>query len=230
MHASLSLSFYLPAIVRMSASTSCTTTTTTTTTTTAAEETEQVVVDCSKRVRCTDDSLEEEEGQRTVATAEKKKTKTSTTRLHCGDLFACTADSGVALVHCVSADLKMAKGIATTFRARLGLSGMAQLERNSSRWTVGSVLTATVKGRDYFNLVTKKRYFEKPTYAALRRSLENLSKECKTRGVIKLAMPKIGCGLDCLKWPPVQAMIENIFDGTDSVVVDIYYLGASSSS
>ena len=47
--------------------------------------------------------------------------------------------------------------------------------------------------RYIFNLVTKERYFQKPTYESLQSSLNNLRKLCEKLDVRVLAMPKIGC-------------------------------------
>lgn len=64
-----------------------------------------------------------------------------------------------------------------------------------------------------FNLVTKGQYFGKPTYKTLGFTLDALADICVARGVSRLAMPRIGCGLDRLSWAKVRPMIEERFLG-----------------
>jgi len=42
------------------------------------------------------------------------------------------------------------------------------------------------------------------------------------KNIKKLAMPKIGCGLDCLLWDCVEEEIKNIFNMTDIEIVVCY--------
>ena len=49
-----------------------------------------------------------------------------------------------------------------------------------------------------------------------------MSQHCEKHGVTHLAMPKIGCGLDGLKWDKVSAIIEEVFKHTN-VHVYIYH-------
>lgn len=43
-------------------------------------------------------------------------------------------------------------------------------------------------------------------------------------GVKKIAMPKIGCGLDRLQWPDVEARIRSVFDDTEDVEILVVML------
>lgn len=72
------------------------------------------------------------------------------------------------------------------------------------------------------NLVTKERYFHKPTLETLRQSLEDLRGQAAERGLKKLAMPKIGCGLDKLKWEDVSTAIKEVFGDTDTEILVRY--------
>ena len=62
-----------------------------------------------------------------------------------------------------------------------------------------------------FNLITKERYFQKPTYESLRGALECMKTLCGEKGVRRVAMPVIGCGLDRLEWEKVSAIIREVF-------------------
>jgi O-acetyl-ADP-ribose deacetylase (regulator of RNase III) len=130
------------------------------------------------------------------------------------DLF--TVPTGHILVHCISADFAMGAGIAKEF-ARRGVK--AQLIENYHGMTkVGDcAVTATTGWRLEFNLVTKEKYWQKPTYGSLKTALVNarilaLMNDDKP---VKLAMPRIGCGLDRLQWNKVKVIIEEVFADTD---------------
>lgn len=133
------------------------------------------------------------------------------------DLF--TVPTDYILVHCISADLAMGAGIAKEF-ARRGVK--AQLIENYRGMTEAGdcVLTATTGWRLEYNLVTKKRYWQKPTYDSLKIALINakiysLMIADKEPKPVKLAMPRIGCGLDRLQWDKVKAIIEEVFANTN---------------
>lgn len=59
--------------------------------------------------------------------------------------------------------------------------------------------------------MTKRNCYDKPTELTLRHSLLDMKDRCKELGVKSLAMPRIGCGLDGLKWPAVYRMLCEIF-------------------
>ena len=64
------------------------------------------------------------------------------------------------------------------------------------------------------NLVTKERYWGKPTYQSMEAALQALKRLCRQEGIEGLAMPCIGCGLDRLAWGKVSAMIREVFSDT----------------
>lgn len=133
------------------------------------------------------------------------------------DLF--TVPTDYILVHCISADLAMGAGIAKEF-ARRGVK--AQLQRDYQDIEVGDCLVSDTTGwRAEFNLVTKEKYWQKPTYDSLKTALVNARINAKILALmnddkpVKLAMPKIGCGLDHLQWVKVKEIIEEVFANTD---------------
>jgi O-acetyl-ADP-ribose deacetylase (regulator of RNase III) len=130
------------------------------------------------------------------------------------DLF--TVPKGHILVHCISADLAMGAGIAKEFTKR-GIK--AQLQKDYQDIEVGECLVSNTTGwRAELNLVTKEKYWQKPTYKTMRMALENtksLYEELMSYENVKLAMPKIGCGLDRLQWDKVKVIIEEVFADTD---------------
>ncbi len=130
------------------------------------------------------------------------------------DLFTVPAD--YILVHCISADLAMGAGIAKEFTKR-GVK--VQLQRDYQDIEVGDCLVSDTTGwRAELNLVTKEKYWQKPTYETMRMALEDtksLYEEIMSYENVKLAMPRIGCGLDRLQWDKVKAIIEEVFADTD---------------
>lgn len=124
-----------------------------------------------------------------------------------GDLFA----SELSKAHCVSADQRQGAGIALQFRRRYGR--IDELVQQNKR--VGEVAYFMNKNGEFiFTLVTKNRYWEKPTYCNFQQSLKALSDLCKKLGVWQLAIPRIGCGLDGLSWEVVKKSIEDTWEGT----------------
>ena len=113
--------------------------------------------------------------------------------------------------HCVSADLAMGAGIAVEFDKRYHIKdALNQVWPDRPRivnwpscFRVGPV----------YNIITKERYFHKPTYDSMQAGLIKLRQLIEKDGTEYLAMPKIGCGLDKLKWDKVRPMILNTFSG-----------------
>lgn len=74
-----------------------------------------------------------------------------------------------------------------------------------------------------FNLVTKERYWHKPTKDSMRNALSDMAEICIKCGIKKLEMPKIGAGLDKMPWNTTFRTIRNVFCDTDIDIV-IYKL------
>lgn len=131
-----------------------------------------------------------------------------------GDLF--DVDASCALAHCVSADAAMGAGIALGFRMRWPqVPGVVR----AAAPAVGSAMLVEVPDRLIVNLVTKPRFYDKPTYETLRASLEDAVRQLSARGVRRLAMPRIGSGLDRLAWSQVRQIIDEVFAGSGIEVV-----------
>lgn len=139
------------------------------------------------------------------------------------DIF--TVSDDYLLAHCVCADIEAGAGIAKEFSRRFRevrtLRRITRENRRENRLfgkshklpTVGSVARHN-NGR-VLNLVTKEKYWLKPTYETLTQSLEALKLLIKTEDIKKIALPQIGCGLDCLEWDKVKAIINDVFKDTD---------------
>lgn len=134
-----------------------------------------------------------------------------------GNLF--DANRNCALVHCISSDFVMGAGIAKQF-SLMGVKAEL-LQTYPQKWDgTGYCLhsSAGSKTNEFpngvFNLITKERYFHKPTYDTLRQSLEDMKQQCEALGIKELAMPLIGCGLDRLQWDKVSQMVQDMIRDT----------------
>lgn len=131
------------------------------------------------------------------------------------DLFMIPKD--YVLVHCISADFALGAGIAKEF-AKKGVR--KYLINCYSTPKVGMSLTSYSTGwKAEVNLITKYRYWHKPTYDSLKQSLYSLKQEVMLMKWDKLAMPRIGCGLDKLEWDKVKQIINDTFADTDIEII-----------
>ena len=90
------------------------------------------------------------------------------------DLFTVSKD--YMLVHCISADFAMGAGIAVEF-TKFGVKRTLQTNDiyTAIKDKVGCCfITNATNWEAECNLVTKEKYWQKPTYDSLRKSLESL--------------------------------------------------------
>lgn len=140
-----------------------------------------------------------------------------------GDLFDAPEDN--YLVHCISSDFVMGAGIAPQFTKRFNTKyNLMKTHPNySERFLANNLVADCLLDGRVFNLITKHKVWQKPTYDSMHLALRKLLYECEIRDIKKLAMPKIGCGLDGLNWERVSQMIREIFEDTD-IQITIYYI------
>jgi hypothetical protein len=145
------------------------------------------------------------------------------------NLFDNTND--YALVQCLSADFAYGgarAGIAAEFNRRFNTKAYLSEKYPDfyADWTAnGKTHGCVVADRDYIvlNLITKERYFNKPTLETMRGALEDMKVECLLRNINKIAMPKIGCGLDKLAWNDVKKCISDTFFDTNIKIKVCFY-------
>jgi len=121
------------------------------------------------------------------------------------------------LAHCISADFGMGKGIVVEFNKRFNIKRILQDKYPDylNLWTHKRMIGDCIQQGRVFNLITKERYYDKPTYESLTTALKIMKDICNESKVKKIAMPIIGCGLDRLKWNVVSDIIKNVFNDTD---------------
>lgn len=162
-----------------------------------------------------------DEGVYTLVRARKARHKLKIEEVQ-GDVM--TSSAAYTMAHCISADVAMSAGVAKTFVERFpGLQEAICKQKRS----IGDVAVVCLKPVDnsgdrvICNLVTKWQYHHKPTYGTLKCSLQAMRRHCTKNGVKKIAMPRIGCGLDQLHWPTVKKIIYDVFSGHSSSVLKV---------
>ncbi|MEI2419580.1 macro domain-containing protein [Arthrospira platensis SPKY2] len=129
-----------------------------------------------------------------------------------GNLFE--VDNKYSLVQCISLDCEMGEGIAVEFDKRFKPMKryLKTVIRNNN---LKHPVTISYKVSDnvyVYNLITKKRYWNKPTYMAIEECIKQMAQFCKNSNIKYLAMPKIGSGLDKLMWGKVRGLVKQYFN------------------
>lgn len=133
------------------------------------------------------------------------------------DLF--TVPQGYYLAHCISGDYSLGAGIAAQFvdvyNMRYKLHRNYPIPDGEKFANVSEALLID----NVFNLVTKDRVYHKPTYDTLIETLGDMKEQCENLDINKIAMPRIGCGLDGLSWDTVEEIIMEVFEDTDMEIL-----------
>lgn len=81
----------------------------------------------------------------------------------------------------------------------------------SQKIKTGGVAVLQDSERFIYYLVTKEFTYDKPTYESLTSSLNAMKDHVVANDVKKIALPRIGCGIDGLEWDKVQAILQQVF-------------------
>ena len=131
-----------------------------------------------------------------------------------GNLFNAGAD--YSLCHCISSDYALGAGIAVDFQRKYHL-------KDSLSALGKGTYPDCIYTKGVFNLVTKKSYWHKPTYQSLESALLLMRELVLEKNITKIAMPKIGCGLDRLQWSQVKEILNRVFKDLD-IEIAVYSL------
>ena len=71
-------------------------------------------------------------------------------------------------------------------------------------------------------IVTKEKYWHKPTYDTMRDALLAMRGLCYQEDIKFIATYRLGCKLDKLEWPKVRALIQEIFQDMDIEILICY--------
>lgn len=130
-----------------------------------------------------------------------------------GNLFEVKED--VSLAHCVSKDFKMPKGIALKFRRKFGKIDELQMQQKN----VTEIAYLKLENRFIFYFIVKENHWQKPTYENFFKTIVELRKICEEKHLSKVAIPKIGCGLDQMNWTQVKTMINYVFKNSNVNII-----------
>lgn len=140
------------------------------------------------------------------------------------DLF--NYENDYYLAHCISADFALGKGIAKEFDIRYQMREKL-LNKYPNYYSDKKDIYKFPENADcilidkVFNLVTKSRYFYKPTYMSLYVALYKMKNIMIEQNINKVAMSMIGCGLDKLNSNQVMNMINTLFEKEENMEVII---------
>lgn len=113
----------------------------------------------------------------------------------------------------------MGKGIAVEFKKRFGrVDELLQQKKD-----VGDFAFIKSENRYVFYLVTKQRYFHKPSLKSLQAALQQLKLLATKLEVTSVSMPRIGSGLDQLDWKSVSESIMDTFNES-GIKIRVYTL------
>jgi len=151
------------------------------------------------------------------------------------DLF--TVSDDYALAHCISADFALGAGIAKEFDRRFNCrkrlfrifkeSWIPMWDKTQERYRgdciiLGIGMPIADEAPFIFNLVTKRNYWDKPILTTIKNALIQMKEQCELLNVHKVAMPRIGCGLDRQNWSDVKKLIEEAFGDTNIEILVCY--------
>lgn len=134
----------------------------------------------------------------------------------------------------------MGKGIAVEFKKRFASVGALKAQQKkvgevavlkisafqqSSNASAANIPAASggYEDRYIYYMITKLKYFNKPTLDDFSASLKQLKELAVTHKILALSMPRIGCGLDKLEWKVVKKLIAETFHGTN-IVINVFSL------
>ena len=125
--------------------------------------------------------------------------------------------------HCISSDFGMGAGIVVEFNKRYNMKNVLKAKypngfvNECDNSKIGVIVEDNV-----FNLVTKDKVWQKPTYKTMEKALSSMKEFALNNHIQTIAMPKIGCGIDGLEWNKVRDILFKVFYDTDISIIVCY--------
>lgn len=126
------------------------------------------------------------------------------------NIFELSNDYSIA--HCISADLKMSKGIALDIKNTYGDTTNILSKLNPQ---LGHVLTTRINNKLIYHLITKEKFYQKPTINTIKTALANLKTCMIINNNFNLSIPKLASDLDNCNWTMIKQLIYAEFQNTD---------------
>ena len=126
-------------------------------------------------------------------------------------------------IQCISADLAMDKGITVDFNEKYDTK-TKMYEMNPytliSEWDSqpAAVQGFCVYSEPVFNLVTKRRYYDKPTLYSMGNAIVSLKNLCMRHNIVHLAIQNTKGSIDRLKWEDVSMIFMDVLGDLDITV------------
>ena len=123
------------------------------------------------------------------------------------------------LVQCISANFAMATGIEVQFNDKYNQENKLEDQSGDNIYSLDSDSCCILHRNKVFILVMKRDHYQKPTYDILKQLLYSMKKILINNPEIidkdKIAISKIGYGLDRLDWDKVKPIIKEVFQDTN---------------
>lgn len=127
------------------------------------------------------------------------------------------------LAHCISADFGMLGGVVVGFNERWDMKNklISHYHDLQEKFLLEGSQVIPVEVEDgsvnttVYNLITKQLVSHLPDYQSVVKALIILKERMKRDNKNRLALPKIGCGIDRLEWYVMSELIKAIFSDTD---------------
>ena len=128
------------------------------------------------------------------------------------------SDPSLPILHCISHDARLGAGVARELNQKLNFRNQILAVQRSMPG-----LVVTYGQRTVLNLLTKWRYFDKPTLNNFKQALLALRNFVLLHNVQEIATVRLGTGLDRLALDDVLEALATIFYDVN-VRVYMYYL------
>lgn len=130
-------------------------------------------------------------------------------------------DNSYYIAHCISADFALGAGIAKEINKRFNIRAKLfdKFPNGFEYYLDENNASECILIDRVLNLVTKRKYYDKPTYKSMDQALTMMREVCIHNNIAKVAMPTIGCGLDRLSWNRVRDIIINKFSTMGNIEI-----------
>lgn len=112
------------------------------------------------------------------------------------------------ILHCISSDYALGAGFAKELESRYHV-------RDYLKMVGKNIYPDVIPVDSILNMVTKDKYWNKPTYETFNQGLILAREYCLQHGIKRLIMPMIGAGLDRLNWNSCYENIKYLVDEFD---------------
>lgn len=154
---------------------------------------------------------------------------------HIGDLFENIKNNkpkeGIMYAQCISNDLAMGAGIAVKFNQYFNTKKQIHKQKNYFIKTkiqpnqLFSYKEDCIFSEPVFCLITKERFWHKPTLESFTNAINNfiikVKQEQLKRPIKEIRCPLLGCGLDKLKWQDVKPILETAAEKLEENNIDM---------